>query len=67
MFQSAAHFILTAVFDNPAASKKTQEGGVGGGHLSFWHDDMAHWEKKTNMYKPKLKRDTYGSCATNLK
>lgn len=44
--QPAANSILTAEFDNPAASKETQEGGVGGGHVSFWHHDMAHWRKE---------------------
>lgn len=43
-----AYSILTAEFDNPAASKKTQEGGVGVGHVSFWQHDMAHWRKKTD-------------------
>lgn len=52
-----AHSILTAEFDNPAASKKTQEGGVGDGHVSFWHHDMAHWGKKQTV--PKLNSHTH--------
>lgn len=43
-----AYSILTAEFDNPAASKKTQEGGEGGGHVSFRQHNMAHWRKRTD-------------------
>lgn len=34
--------LLTGVFDNPAASKHTQEGGEGGAHLSFRQHNVAH-------------------------
>lgn len=36
--------LLTAVFDNPAASKKAKERGKGIGHFSIWHHNMAHWK-----------------------
>lgn len=41
--------VLTAEFDNPASGKKTQEGGEGGGHGSFWQHHMAHWRKTTTQ------------------
>lgn len=43
-----AHSILTAVSDNPAAREETQEGGIGSGHVSFWHHNMAHWRDTTD-------------------
>lgn len=40
--------ILTAKSDNPATSKKTQEGGEGGGHVSIRQHNVAHWREKTD-------------------
>ena len=48
-----SYCILTAEFDEPAASKKPNEGGEGGGHGSFRQNNMAHWRKKINKYKNK--------------
>lgn len=48
---SSSNSLLTAVFDNPAASKQTREAGEGGAHLSFRHHNVAHWKKQRSGWR----------------
>lgn len=46
--QGCDESILTAEFDDPAPSQKTQEGGEGGGHVSIRQHNMAYWRERTD-------------------
>lgn len=50
-FYSNTNSLLTGVFDNPAASKQTQERGEGGAHMSFRQHNMAHWKKQRQWWR----------------
>lgn len=65
MSLQSGRFLLTAEFDNPAASKKTKEGGAGGGEVSYWHHHMAHCRETQTKGLLKASTNELGATQTH--